>query len=390
VNSRRSGHGRSMRERAALPIVLMCSVWIVVAWWLLATGRSGDLERFVEISHNGVPYVDQAVEYPPLQTALIMLLGHWTIATAVVLTAVVNACATLLCWRILQREWSPRVGLWFLWFALPIQVFMVVRLDAVVVAMTVVAVSVARRGRSIVAGVVFGGAVLFRVWPLVILPALWLFDRRRAAFVAISTTLAGGVLWLAVFGPGALQQVATYRGATMWHIETPLGVAALIRSGGRFVLDAGAARMGAMHGWQIVVLESLTVATMLVAAIVARRRAVDPAGGPSLAAVASLILVSPVASPQYVSWLLPWAAITSSERSSRDVDIAMIATGVLASCIFAAYWGSRFELAGFVVAAGGRIVAIATLAAIGFTHGGTEWSTAVPGRQRGVSNQATG
>jgi Glycosyltransferase family 87 len=351
-----------------LPIALMCVAWIGVVGWLLSTGRTGDLDRFVEIAHGGTLYVDQAIEYPPLQAGLIVILGHWTASVAVVLTALVNAIATLTCWRSLRRGWSPVVATSFLWFALPMQAFMPVRLDMISVAMTVGAITLAKRDKPTLAGVVFAGAILFRVWPLVVVPVVLLPRYRRAGVVTVAVVVLGGLTWLAAFGGSAFQQVASYRGATGWQIETPLGLAALIRSGGRFVLDAGAARAGDMHAWEIGVFQVLGIAATIAAAVIARRRDVDPAGGPSLGVVASLVLFSPVASPQYVSWILPWAAIVSSERRSWDVDTATIAAGVFASAVFAAYWGSRFDLTGFVAAAAGRIVAIAVLASIGFTH----------------------
>jgi hypothetical protein len=56
---------------------------------------------------------------------------------------------------------------------------------------------------------------------------------------------------------------------------------------------------------------------------------VDPAGGPALAAVAVLLVLSPVFSPQYVAWLLPWAAVASldARRLFRLAAVPCIITG---------------------------------------------------------------
>ena len=75
-------------------------------------------------------------------------------------------------------------------------------------------------------------------------------------------------------------------------------------------------------------------------------------GAPSLAALASLILLSPVASPQYVVWLLPFAAITAAHRRESDVRILMIGAGVFASAVFSVYWGFRDLFVLQVIAAG--------------------------------------
>jgi len=153
-----------------------------------------------------------------------------------------------------------------------------------------------------------------------------------------------------------------------WHVETPWGIVLLARGGGSFVQDAGAARVGQMVGWETLVLRVATLGAVAVAWRLAARRPVDLAGGPALAAVASLLILSPVASPQYVAWLLPWAAITATERRSLDVRIATVAAGAAAAGIFSAYWGGRFQLFGFIVLVCVRIAAITGLAVIGFTH----------------------
>ena len=352
----------------AIPLVLTACIWVAVVAWLLSSGRTGDLDRFVQIAHGGTPYVDQQVEYPPLETLLIAAIGGGTVSLAIVLTALINAAATIVSWLLIRDHWSADAGRLFLWFSLPLQVFMPVRLDAVAVALTIGGVILADRGRGSASGVMFAAAILFRLWPLALLPLLWLKGRRRGVGVCLLVVTIGLVVWVAAFGTDAPRQVATFRGALGWQIETPVGIVLLARAGGSFIQDAGAARVGQMLAWQTWALGAATCVAVAIAWSLARRRHVDLAGGPALAAVASILVLSPVASPQYVAWLLPWAAITASERRSLDVRIATVAAGVTAAGIFAAYWGSRFQLSGFVVMVGTRIAAITGLAVIGFTH----------------------
>ena len=96
----------------------------------------------------------------------------------------------------------------------------------------------------------------------------------------------------------------------------------------------------------------LTLLLVSAAWTLAVKRRSDPMGAPSLAALASLILLSPVASPQYVVWLLPFAAITAAHRRESDVRILMIGAGVFASAVFSVYWGFRDLFVLQVIAAG--------------------------------------
>jgi hypothetical protein len=63
----------------------------------------------------------------------------------------------------------------------------------------------------------------------------------------------------------------------------------------------------------------------------ARRAQVDPAGAPALAAVATLLVLSPVLSPGYLAWLLPWAAVASldARRMFRLALAPCLITGAI-------------------------------------------------------------
>ena len=64
-----------------------------------------------------------------------------------------------------------------------------------------------------------------------------------------------------------------------------------------------------------------------------------PEGMPSAAAVAALIAFAPVASAQYLAWIVPWAAVAAAERSRPLATGAALAAGVLAASSFLIYWG---------------------------------------------------
>src|SRR4026209_2932827 len=130
----------------------MVCLWVVVVTWLLSTGRTGDLDRFIQIAHGGTPYVEPQVEYPPLATIVIVALGSGTVSLADVLTALLNATATIGCWILIRAHWTEEAGRLFLWFSLPLPMFMPVRLDAVAIALTVLGLVLAERARESAGG----------------------------------------------------------------------------------------------------------------------------------------------------------------------------------------------------------------------------------------------
>jgi hypothetical protein len=347
---------------------LIAAVWIVLWIWQPSGIRAGDVLRFTQIAHGGTPYVDQQVEYPPLETVLIVVVGKTSVTGTALIVGAVNGGAMICCWLLLRAYWSLEAGRLFLWMALPLQVFMPLRLDIVPVALTLAGIVLSERRRPWAAGGAFAAAILFKVWPVVVLPLLLIRTRFRALVATISILTIGIVVWVGVSGIDAARQVESFRGASGWQIESVFGVIDRVVTSEPIRYEAGASRIGHIEGWETVVLRLATVGAIAIAWVLARRRPIDPAGGPALAAVASLLVLSPIASPQYVSWLLPWAAIVASERRGWDVRILAIGASVTASLVFAVYWGNQYALRELLVLAAVRAICIAGLAIIGFTH----------------------
>jgi hypothetical protein len=357
-------------HRDVVPLALMVLLWVGVVVWSPPAARSGDVLRFVQIAHGGTPYVDQQTEYPPLETALILLVGASSITVTAIVLALVNALATVGCWVLLRIGWSAGVARTFLWFALPLQVFMPFRLDAVSVALALAGIVLATRHRQGAGGALLGAAVRFKLWPIVLVPLLIVRRLRRSLTFTAVVIACGTVLWAAVFGIRALSQVGTYRGASGWQIESVFGAAVRLTTGAPIRVEAGAIRIGQASRLDLLGLRVLTLLLVALVWFLARRRPVDLSGGPALASVAFLLLLSPVASPQYVVWLLPWAAITAAERGSPDVRIFTVGAAIAASGVFAIYWGDPYDVAvtTLVVLAIARAICVAALAVIGLTH----------------------
>jgi hypothetical protein len=346
----------------------MAVVWVVMLAWTPSTLHD-DARRFIEIAFApGTPYRDFPVEYPPVETLLILFLGRGSDMAVVWRIAVVNGASTVGCWWLLRRYWSPTVAVLFLWFALPLQLFMPFRVDMLSVTLILGAIVLADRKHTVASGLAAGVSVVLRIWPIVLAPVFLLRRRPRAFVVTVLVTLVLGLWWVAVSGTDAVTQVSGYRGATGWQVESGPGlVAQLVHPGEPFRYEQGAVRVGLMLPWEMRLLRFATIALVILAWWLGSRRPVDPAGAPALAAVAALLTFSPVFSPQYVAWLLPWGAIVAAERRARDVRILMVGAGVFASLAIAVYLWDR-RAAELEVLSIGRMICVVGLAVIGLTH----------------------
>jgi hypothetical protein len=223
--------------------------------------------------------------------------------------------------------WGRRPALVYLALGLPMMGFIYLRFDYVVVAMAAWAMALHhRRGDDPAAGAVFGLAILAKLWPVVLLPVLLLRRSRRAAIWGAGVLAAGGLLWAWRGGLKAPFQVLSFRGATGWANESVTGNLVWVIGRGQIYVQAGAARIGSAPFWA----KALLGIGLVVTSVAVWRRAStgrwDLAGAPSLVAVVTLLIFSPLFSTQYVVWLLPWAAVAfeEDEESRRVATLAAV------------------------------------------------------------------
>jgi hypothetical protein len=113
-----------------------------------------------------------------------------------------------------------------------------------------------------------------------------------------------------------------------------VGAIVLLVLGGRALIEQGAARVGAVPHWATAAL--LLVAFAIVALTAALAGRVPPGdvgvhdGLVPLATVAAMLVTATILSPQYVSWLLPFAAIAAT-RQARIVGGLTFAIAVLST-----------------------------------------------------------
>lgn len=343
-------HHRCIRlaDRPSEPGLFANPTWLVIGVLLAvrllmvvaaAESRSvasdADISRFRQIATaDGRPYRDTEVEYAPAETIVIELLARGDPGSTAVRLAVFALACDLFAFAGLRYGWGRRPAALYLLIGLPLVPFIYSRLDPLVVALAILGLALARHGRERSGGATLALGALTKLWPLVVAPALLIERRMRAARWFGFSFAAGIAAWIAYGGVDAIRQVVSFRGATGWEIESTVGSIVWLFTGGPVRIESGAPRVGEIPGWSRVVLLLVLVAVLAAIWARARDRRVDPAGSPSLAAVAALLCLTPLFSLQYALWIAPWAAIAwSDERTARIGRIGFtisLLTGIVA------------------------------------------------------------
>jgi hypothetical protein len=302
-------HSRwSERGLVALRVVALITVVIGVPHW-----PDSAAHRFYEIAHApGIPWRDTPVEYALGDWIVIHAVGWGSLALTRILLACVAFGADLIAWRAVATGWGREAAVRYLWLGAPLLIFIYRRDDLVPVALAALGLACARRARERAGGISLGVSTLVKIWPVVVAPALVLERRMRALTTAAIAAAAGAAAWIAIGGLDALRQVSTFRGSTGWEIGSTIGVPVWAFTG-QHRFEEGANRSGTIPTGAPEALLVATVVTVTAIWLVARRRDEEPAGVPALAAVAALLVFAPVFSPQYVAWLLPWAAVAGGD-----------------------------------------------------------------------------
>jgi hypothetical protein len=176
-------------------------------------------------------------------------LGH-AVGRVVLLSALCDVGVFL----VLRHVWGAKAGTSYLVFALPMQVFMPFRFDLLPVLLAVAGVGLAERRRERAGGALLALAILAKVWPVALLPALLIMRRRTAVTTCILVTGAGTVAWLTLTGLGGPEQLVSFRGATGWQVESTIGVLVWLLSSSEPRFELSAMRVGTSAVWETMLL----------------------------------------------------------------------------------------------------------------------------------------
>ncbi len=279
----------------------------------------GDVRRYHQIAAGrGTPYADFAVEYPPLTLAAIDVLDRGTVRQSVVRVMWSQVALDALVALLLAWGWGRRtalvyllLGLAFAWYP-----FLYLRLDLLSVALAVGGLALVRRRRPGTGGAMVALACFAKVWPLALVPAFAVRRKWRALLGFVAVGIVGAAAWIGGAGLDGPIQVLTFRGAAGWQIESTIGAVVHVFSHSGAHVERGAMRIGVVPDPLRVALPILGLLTAGAVWWLLRRvprAAVHVVDGVApLAAVAGMLACATLLSPQYVSWLLPFAAIAAA------------------------------------------------------------------------------
>ncbi len=276
------------------------------------------------------PYVDFPLEYPPLAALLLELprrfgvfypygfvaeMAAWGAGTAAV---VALSSATL--WRGARRLAAP------LAFALGVVAsgaILANRFDLAVAFVVAAALLALVRGHDVVAAALLGLGFALKLTPVLLLPLVLIVGRRR--FTALAAfAVAAAVPFLPYLGSPHLARLFLYHAERPLQFESVLATPLLVAH----VLGLSGARIATTYGSQMVVAPGADLLARLssvfqvlalgatYALVLRRRRALRPEDL-ALAVLAVLLAFAAsgkVLSPQFLSWLLPAAALVAAPR----------------------------------------------------------------------------
>ncbi|HEV3449902.1 MAG TPA: glycosyltransferase family 87 protein [Acidimicrobiia bacterium] len=299
---------------------------------------TGDIRRFYTIAtHRGTPYRDFEVEYPPLMLGAIKALDSSTIGGATAATmwsqlALDFAVAALLLWG-----WGRRAAVAYLIIGAPfiLYPFLYLRLDLLSVALAVGGLALVRHRKPALGGVALALACFAKVWPVLLVPSLLIRRSWRALAAFCAVGAVGVAAWVGWVGTKGLHQVLSMRGARGWEIESTVGAVLRTWSPDKIRLNRGAWRFGVVPHWANLTLTSLVIVTVAAAWLLANRRRPHGAavldGTAAIAAIAAFLVFSPLLSPQFMIWMVPFAAIAAArgDRLVAGLVFAVVALSVL-------------------------------------------------------------
>jgi hypothetical protein len=325
---------------AGLVLVRVVGVGIALDGDATRTRRAvltGDVRRYERIaSHPGVAYRDFAVEYPPVTLFAIHALDGGTVHKSAIRVMWSQLLVDLAIAAVIAWGWGRKpallyllLGMAFIWYP-----FLYLRLDLLSVLLAVGGMALVRRRRSLTGAALVAVACFAKVWPIALAPGFAVRRLPRALAVFAVVGVAGVALWMTMGAVDGPLQVITFRGANGWQIESGIGSLVHTFGSARAHMESGAMRTGYVPQWARVALPLLGLALVVGVWAIAGRaqsfeaRIVD--GLAPLGAVVALLVTATILSPQYVSWLLPFAAIAAAEGERAvgwmTASIALLST----------------------------------------------------------------
>jgi hypothetical protein len=319
-----------------------------------------DVRRYQELAAaHGTPYRDFQVEVPPVGLEVVDLVTGATVRETAVRLGWSQLVVDLAVAAVLLVGWGTLASLSYLVVGTVLAPFIYFRIDLVSVLMATGAVALIAHRRERSGGLLLAAAAFAKIWPLALIPVLLAKGRHRAVASCAAGVAAGLTAWIIWAGTGGLRQVVTFRGARGWQIESVVGAVVRLASSGKPALEAGAWRIGTVPLLAEVGLIGATILSLIfVGWFASSRRQVNPfnqagfEGLPALAAVSLVLVLSPLLSMQYLSWLFPWVAIAAAQGEHGLERLVLLASFLSMAAILqfdrlvqGAWWAQGLVLA---------------------------------------------
>jgi hypothetical protein len=323
-------------------------VRLAIAIPLLGDGAASsvDFDRFWLVGTSSArPYIEARVEYMPLAVGLFTALAPATgsrIAFGRTMVGLAVAADIGIATALLIA-FGGRAAMLYALVTLPILNLSYSRIDLLPTLAVVVAVGALSRSRPLAAVAALLTGVALKIWPLPLAALLVrAADRRVHRTAMIALGLLGPAMLLTIWhgaaGSRGLLQIATFRGATGWQIESIVGNAVMVLAGRRSLrFEAGAARIGYLTSGMTA--GCLLVGTELACGLAWIGAGVNRVGVTWLSCVGLLLMWSPLLSPQFMIWLSPAAAIAWIEGDYLPASCAAVAIALTG-----AYWPHYMEI----------------------------------------------
>jgi hypothetical protein len=315
--------GDGTRQSSTFLLVVLVALRVVILVLALRDARGtvvedSDILRFQQIAESaGRPWRDRPIEYMPGEVAAISLLAGSSPSETAQHVAIAAFVCDLGTAALLGWTFSRGAAQSYLVLGLPLLTFIYFRLDLLSVLLTAAAIACFRRRNDALAGVGLALASLVKLWPAVIVPIGIVNRRSRVTIYAVASMIVALAIWVSWGSWKAVSDVASFRGARGWDVESPIGTVVWIVSDRPPTIEQGAPRIGAIPAGVRPILLVGVALTLVIAWRRAQAWKGRPEGAPCLVAVASLLAWSPLVSLQYASWLLVPAAICWLEEEHR-------------------------------------------------------------------------
>jgi hypothetical protein len=298
------------------------------------------------IAAGELPYRDFFLEYPP--GALLAFVAPGAVSgdydTAFVIVSALALAATAgVGAAVFAGAGTPAFAALAAAFVLALGPVSVTRYDAAVALAVTAGVALVVTGRAVRGLAVLAAAVATKLTPLVLVPLVALHVRRaapgRLVRAAAAFVLAGAAITLPFLltGPGGVHASLRYQLERPLHLESAGGSLLLLadatglrdaevgfEAGAQAVLG-GTARVVA--GAQLALL--LAALGLLAAGFLRSSRSREELVGVAAAALALVVALGTVLSPQFLVWLFPLVLVAAARRVAAPLLLACVLTQVL-------------------------------------------------------------